>query len=345
MIRTPASALVFTGIFLLGCGAPHPTTKAADSARPAEESNPAVTLLAAADLPYDDTRTRELSGIAWDAERGILFAVSDTVPIVVPLTPSADFKTWTIGEPFTVDVPDGWDGEGLALTTNGFYVANEKGPFIYRIDRGGRLSSKVELPAHFATAVRNKSLESLSLSPDGRYLFTANESTLSIDGPQPTPATGATVRIYRREIATGTAMEFAYRTDPVCAVGPLGDMGVSDLVALSATEVLVMERSFVPSYGNSVRLYRVQLDSPDVLNVGALSLDTIVAKKKLFLDLSTLPAAAIAGHGGRLLANYEGLSLGPRLLDGRRVLFVISDDNANPELVARILVLAITGIP
>ena len=58
-----------------------------------------------------------------------------------------------------------------------------------------------------------------------------------------------------------------------------------------------------------------------------------------------MPGAEIAGHGGKLLPNYEGLSLGPRLPDGRRILFVISDDNATPELVARVLVLAIKGIP
>ena len=68
-------------------------------------------------------------------------------------------------------------------------------------------------------------------------------------------------------------------------------------------------------------------------------------KKRLFVDFATIPEAGMAGHGGKVLPNYEGLSLGPLLPDGRRIIFVVSDNNANPELVARVLVLAVKGIP
>ena len=340
-MRTTSFALALAAHLTLGCGA----QRRADEAHPPYPVTE-VTLLTAVDLPFDDPRTRELSGIAWDAQRRILYAVSDTVPIVVPLTPSDDFRVWTLGEPFAVDVPDAWDGEGLVLSGDSFFIANERGPFIYQIDRSGKLNTKVAIPAHFKTAIYNRSLESLSLTPDGRYLFTANESTLTNDGQQPTTASGATIRIYRRELATGAQHEFAYRTDPLFAAGAKGgDMGVSDLLALSATDVLVMERSYVAGVGNWVRIYRAQLDGKDVLDVPALSLKTPVAKKQLFVDFATIPEAGMAGHEGKVLPNYEGLSLGPRLPDGRRILFVISDNNANPDLVARVLVLAVKGIP
>lgn len=340
-MRMTSFAFALAAHLIVGCGA----QRRADKAHPLS-TDTQVTLLTAVDLPFEDARTRELSGIAWDAQRHILYAVSDTVPIVVPLTPSADFSSWTLGEPFTVDVPDSWDGEGLVLSGDSFLIANERGPFIYQIDRAGKLSSKVELPEHFKTAIYNRSLESLSLTPDGRYLFTANESTLTNDGQQPTTSSGATIRIYRRELATGAQHEFAYRTDPLFAAGAKGgDMGVSDMLAISATDVLVMERSYVAGVGNWVRIYRAQLDGKDVLHVPALTLETPVAKKQLFVDFATIPEAGMAGQGGKVLPNYEGLSFGPRLPDGRRIIFVVSDNNANPELVARILVLAVKGIP
>ena len=46
-----------------------------------------------------------------------------------------------------------------------------------------------------------------------------------------------------------------------------------------------------------------------------------------------------------LSPNYEGITLGPRMLDGRRVLFLMSDDNGKPTQVTRLLVLAAAGLP
>ena len=316
--------------------------RGADS--PAVEGRSAhVELLSAFDLPHDDTRIRELSGITWDASQGVLYAISDTVPSIVPLRPSDDFKVWRVGDPVVVNVPDAWDGEGIALTPNGFYVANERGPHIYEVDRAGTKVAEIRLPPHFTRCVVNKALESLSLTSDGRYLFTANESTMYEDGPPPSAENGATVRILRHDLATGEEKEFAYRTDAVFAQGAGGEMGVSDMLAVSATDVLVMERAYVPSVGNAIRIYRATLGGADVIAKTSLSLHTKVAKKELFVDFASLPGAEMVGRLGKHFPNYEGLALGPKLTDGRRILFVISDDNANPTLVARILVLTVTG--
>ena len=45
-----------------------------------------------------------------------------------------------------------------------------------------------------------------------------------------------------------------------------------------------------------------------------------------------------------ILDNYEALAIGPALADGRRLLFVTSDDNASASQVARVLVLAVRGL-
>ena len=341
MLRATAAALVVT-LSLASCkgrGAVPPSTSAAQ-----------ITLIAAYDLPRDDARTRELSGIAWEAKTRTLFAISDTVPEIVPLHPSDDYRAWSIGEPIALHVPEAWDGEGIVLTERGFLVADERGPHIYAVDRKGALESELALPASYARCVRNKALESLSTTEDGRYLFTANESTLDGDSAPPTTTRGATVRILRRDLRDGTNgsdVEYAYRTDPIFAEGARSDMGVSEILALSKNDILVMERSFVPGVGNSVRIYRTNLEkseSAEIADSPELSASARVLSKSLFLDFAALPGSEIAGEGEHHFPNYEGLALGPRLGDGRRIVFVVSDDNANPALVTRVLTLGVSGL-
>lgn len=62
---------------------------------------------------------------------------------------------------------------------------------------------------------------------------------------------------------------------------------------------------------------------------------------------STLPAGNTKHPGTQpnpILDNYEALAVGPTLADGRRLLFVTSDDNASTTQVARVLVLAVRGL-
>ena len=199
------------------------------------------------------------------------------------------------------------------------------------------------LPDHFKNqAAGNKGLESLTLSPSGKYLFTANEAALALDGKPPTKTTGTMVRILRHALAGGDE-ERAYRTDPL-GPGTGGDMGVSDLAALSDDSLLVMERGYQSDFGNTVRIYRVDLTGGDNVVDTTLGADTPCLSKSLLVDIGTLPAGT-ATHVGTepnpLLDNYEALALGPTLADGRRVLFVTSDDNGSDDQIARVLVLAL----
>jgi hypothetical protein len=314
---------------------------------PDASGSPDVELLAVADLPRVDA-TQGLSGTFFDAATSTLFAIQDVAPSLVPLTPSADYKTWTPAAPITLSGrPNAaWDGEGLTRVGDTFYaVTVETVPLVERFDASGAYVGPVDVPAHYAKQpLGNKGLESLSLSPSGKYLFTANEGALTIDGTLSTKASGTLVRILRRELATGQDEEHAYRTEPLGA-GSVGDMGVSDVTAIDDGTVLVLERGFQADFGNTVRIFRVALSSgPDVLGVAALDANTPVVEKTLVVDLGTLPSDGVTHPGiepNPILDNYEGLALGPTLPDGRRIVFVTSDDNASAEQVPRILTLAV----
>ena len=320
---------------------PRPSLIAAGAAR----FGAPVALYSWFDLPLDDPRSRELSGISWDEATRTLWAVQDESANIVPLVPDRDLKRWGFGPSITLKMNFPLDLEGIVVTSDGFIVASELGPRILEVDRQGRLRKDLALPEHFAKARTNKSLESLTMSPDARYLFTTSEEALTCDGERATAAVGTTLRILRISRASGEYEEHAYATDPTPHAA--GDYGVADLAAIAEDDLLVLERGWTRGAGNTARIYRVSLADArtSCLANPALGTDAPVLEKKLVIDLVKLSAqglpAAKQQQESALLDNYEGMALGPRLPDGRATLLLISDDNGRSDQYARILVLAL----
>lgn len=324
------------------------------SCRKAPPPPPLVAVHALVELPRMKS-TQSLSGTAFDPATRTLYALADKTAMIVPLVASADFTAFSVGTPLplTGRTDSSWDGEGLVRTADGGFLAItvETEPLVERFDAAGKHIGIVVLPPHFAMqASGNKGMESLALSPNGRYLFTANENALTIDGSPSDKTRGTLVRILKRELSSDGDhdVEFAYRSEPLGGGGATGDMGVSDLAALDDDRLLVLERGFQPGYGNTVRIFRVDLRTgAHVEAVPALSDATVVLEKTLLVDIATLPPGNATHPGPEpspILDNYEALSLGPTLPDGRRLLFVTSDDNASLTQLPRVLVLAVSGL-
>ena len=302
------------------------------------------------DLPRT-ANTQALSATFFDETEGVLYAVSDRAARITPLRGSRDLKTWTPEAPLLLTGrPDpAWDGEGLTRVGDRLYVVSvETLPRVEVFDRKGAYVEPFSLPAVYAKQrTGNKGIESLAASPDGTTLYLANEQALTVDGPASTATRGTLVRILRHTRQTAAQAQFAYRTEPL-GPGKGGDMGVSELAALGADRLLVLERGFQSDVGNTVRIFEVSLAGAiDVTSEASLGDDTKVVPKRLVVDLGLLPAGD-ATHPSKqanaLLDNYESLSVGPLLPDGRRLLFVTSDDNESATQVARVLVLAVPGL-
>ncbi len=326
-------------------------TQTPDASVPDASVPTSVDLLAVFDLPRM-TSTQGLSGTWFDPSTRILWALQDTAPSLVPLQASEDSTSFTVLTPtvLTGRPNPAWDGEALARNGDEFYALTiETQPLLERFDATGAYLGPIDIPAHYSLQPPNdKGVESVTVSPSGTFLFLCNEAALTIDGAVPPKTAGTTVRILRRELASHTDEEHAYRTEPL-GPGGAGDMGVSDMLALSDTDLLVMERGYQADYGNTVRIFRVDYSQGvDVSQVPALDAGTPVLPKTLLIDILTLPSDGGVTNPGLqpnpVLENYEGLALGPLLADGRRVLFVTSDDNARATQVPRVLVLAITGL-
>jgi len=340
-----AHRVLIVAIALGACrgGPPHATAHAPVAARP-----PPVELLTCVDLPHDDPRSHELSGLAWDPAERLLYAVSDHTPWIVVLAPRADLSAYELREPIRLNLPvERWDGEALALAGDRFLlVAEETEQAVFSVPRDGRGGMRVALP-WFPGARQNLGLEGLGYvaSARGRYVFAVNEQALEGDGPTSSVAQGTVVRLLRHSLDGGSDLEVAYLTDPIFAAGPRGDSGVSDIAPLSPDRVLVLERAWVQGKGNGARLYEVDLRmAQDVLDLADARAAAPIPKR-LVVDVARLPDERCPPPSQwqrrRTLANYEGMALGPTLPDGRRVLFLVADDNAHATQDARVIALAI----
>lgn len=225
-----------------------------------------------------------------------------------------------------------WVSEGdRTLSSTPARVIN---PFIREVNAQGQHQREYSLPAMFQmngaaeTGPRgNLVFEGLSFTPDGRNAVLLMEGPLFQDGPAPSLTAGAQSRITVFDRASGQATaQYAYPVEKVQAT-PVPETafsvsGATEILALSATRFLVLERSFsVGVVGNQVRLYEIDTaKASNVLSASTLAGTTPVTKR-LVLDFETLKTQL----GG--IANLEGISFGPKLANGKRSLVVVADDN------------------
>lgn len=304
-----------------------------------------------------------LSGLWYDHERGAWLALQDNVPAVVWMRPDDDtFTRWSGGPTGialaphgSVEALTGVGGGALIVGDEDDLDARPSGPHLFHTsaaDAGvsARAGERIEVPAHLRRACDNSGFEAASVAPGGRSLVAAVERALTGDEP-------GVVRVLVTDLATGTQRERAYRMGPDCwCDGVDAGVGVAELVALSATHALVLERAWRRDRGSCARIFLTDLaGGDDVTDREHLDATVRVAPKRLVLDLATLPRAvgltAAVGQTHPLLGNYEGMALGPCMADGRRAVVLVTDDNDDsvrrlqiPPQPRRVLTLGARGL-
>lgn len=226
-----------------------------------------------------------------------------------------------------------WTSEGdRTLAATGSRIID---PFVREVRADGGHVREYALPAMFRMSANdtgprgNLAFEGIAFTPDGTRTVVAAEGPLFGDGPAPTLDAGAVSRITVFERGTGNAIaQYAYPIEKVQAAPvPAGGFtvnGPTEILALSETRFLVLERSFsVGVVGNQVRLYEIDLkDASNVLGTASLAPGAYrPVGKRLVLDFETLKTQL----GG--IANLEGLTFGPKLANGHDSLVVVADDN------------------
>lgn len=218
-------------------------------------------------------------------------------------------------------------------------------PFVRHAKADGTFLSELPLPAMFnvpadgkAGPRNNQSFEGLSLAPDGNSLWVSMEGPMIQDGALPDPRTGAVNRITHFGRDGKVLGQYAYPLDAIPASpgkGKFADNGISEILALSDTRVLVMERSGVQAddgtYQDFVRIYEITTDgASDIQNLATLNgAAYTLLKKRLVLDVNELKLPRVD--------NLEGISLGPVLPNGHASLVLVSDDNFGKDQVTQLL--------
>lgn len=319
---------------------------------------------------FQDTTIGGLSGLTYDAGRGVYYAISDDrgekqaprfytlqidmdgggirdVRFLAVTTLDSDATTPGVQPYETNDT----DLEDIQLIGNELLISSERDkdgrPWIRRFALDGTLLGELLMPERFVTeseqgpdgrprvvrGVRtNLGHEGMTLAPDGRALYTANEEALAQDGPIATLTGGTNVRVTRWQFGGADARptsEYVYAAEKIFAqpqpADQFGDNGVTSLLwvrhLLPEYDMLVLERSFATGVGNDVSIFGVTLaEATDVSTLDALPspFGGRVVRKTRLANMAELGITA---------DNLEGLALGPRLPNGKPSLLVMSDDN------------------
>jgi hypothetical protein len=186
-------------------------------------------------------------------------------------------------------------------------------------------------------ARNNKAFEGLALTPDARTAWVSMEGALVQDGPLPkVGVAGGPCRLTAFDVATGRATrQIAYLPDAIPIAprlpGGFADNGISEILMIDASRMLVLERAFALGTGTSLRIYEIDTRAAsDTLQQPRLQAGQYTpAAKRLVADFAQLGLARFD--------NTEGLCWGPRLPNGARTLVAVSDDNFNPAQVTQFL--------
>ncbi|OBF19909.1 phytase [Mycobacterium kubicae] len=232
-----------------------------------------------------------------------------------------------------------WSSEGERLTDRQPVLAD---PWVRIAGLDGSYQGQFTLPANLAMSAqhtgprRNRALEGLTLTPDGQSVFAAMEGPGYNDGPSNDDDHQVLTRLTKFDVAASApTAQYAYPMEP--ADWPADRNGVSDLVALSSSSFLVLERSSaVPPV---VRIYRAEIGSAtDVSALPSLHGATLTPMtKSLAFDLSATPGMSPPQNP---VDNIEGITLGPKLPDGRQAVVLVSDNNFSATQVTQFLLFA-----
>ena len=312
-------------------------------------------------LIFQKTEIGGLSGITYDVRNNLYYAISDdrgqkATPRFYTFTIDLSKGKLTNNDVIPVGVtnllntsnqpfpPNTTDTEGIAITNQDTIFVSSEGdvdklinPFIKEFAlASGKTISTLPIPDKFLPdsqkqkGIRNNlAFESLTITPNQKFLFTATENALIQDGPAAKSGVGTSSRILEYNLLTKQPeREFLYQTEPVTPLfNPTGKFasGLPDLLALNNQgNFLSIERSFT-GLGFTVFLFEISLENAtDIHNFDSIAKvdpDKIKpVEKKLLLDLRTLDVS---------LDNIEGLTLGAKLPDGQPSLILISDNNFN----------------
>jgi hypothetical protein len=270
--------------------------------------------------------------------------------------------TETAFDPTDRDANRALDPEAIRVSGRGtFFLSDEYGPAIVEFDAQGKELRTLPVPKRFlagrssgkgadgasratpeeATGRQPKcGMEGLAVSPDGTKVYAIMQSPLFQDHAldQHNEPFGLNNRIVEIDLTTNKTREFVYSLEAK-------KNGVSEMVAVSADQFLVLERDMEGSSLTAIaKIFKIDLASAtDVSGVERLPPRGLPpgvrpVAKRLFVDLRD---RRFVSNDPACPAKAEGLTFGPDLSDGRHLLLVSCDNDFSASVDTKIMAFAL----
>ncbi|MDC8773460.1 esterase-like activity of phytase family protein [Roseateles albus] len=283
------------------------------------------------------------------------------------------FKAVTVNSQTYMKRPDGSafpsnartvDPESIRVAPNGNLYWSSEGnwnadpklrfqPFVREMTTNGSFVREFNTPAMFnyvdnaTTGGRNNKLfEALTVAPNGT-VWTANEDALIQDGKLTSINSGSTVRVTALNPLTGqSGAQYAYQLPPIpvdAAPGaPFGpDNGLPELLALSDTRFLAVERAFASGVGNTIRLVLTDTTgATDVSGIASLNGASGVTamSREVLLEMALQ-------FQGITMDNTEAITWGKTLANGNRTLVLAVDNNFAANQSTQFMAFEVSAVP
>lgn len=329
---------------------------------------------------FQKTTIGGLSGIVW--REGKLLALSDDkgrmgeprfYEFDLKITSSVTLKPQKVhfisGLPMVGERKASLDPEGLAGLPSGDFLVSSEGnndskpremPRVFQVSATGAWKADLPVPDKFLPestgqqkkgVQNNAAFEGLSVTADGKHAFASVETSLFQDYVTGEEEKGDWIRILKYEENSEKGYqpvgEYAYRVEPLADAhgGKEVFRGVSEVLAVSEAKLLVLERGvrLFPKkiWANTVALFEVDLSKgSDVSSLSKLEGGKFIGvSKKLLVDFEV----DLKSRKDKKVQNFEALSWGPKLSDGRRSLLVMSDNNFSKKEITELVVFAVEG--
>jgi hypothetical protein len=260
---------------------------------------------------------------------------SEEISVIVEGALTLNSLEEELGMPYSVDAEAVRSSDAGSMIWWAFEGDENTPAGLRRLDLVDGIISNISLPSALQPQTDrdqgprpNRSLEGLAIDPDEKWIWVGLEAPLLQDGNPPTAEKGAHVRIIAIDGSGKMQQSLRYRLEPIAnhVPGRLSDNGLSEILALGRTRFLALERSGLQQSDGSFTFHqRIFCSFPT-------SVQTRLDKQLL---------ADVNGFGDFARANFEGMTFGPDLPDGRRSLVLVEDNNFSDGISTTIAVFAI----
>ena len=310
------------------------------------------------DVKFEKTTLAGLSGLTFNPEKKLWVAISDDRGrFGQPRFYDLDFKVSAKSDKLSLNVvprsvvfihskenknQKNIAGKGIVFLPWGNYLIANEGdlsqkprvaPTLLDIKQDGSIVRNFSLPDEVLPELlgpqrkgiqNNRGPEGMAASGEGKMVWAAIESPL-IQEKESHPNQ---IRILQYEMTEAWVIKptksYYYPLEKASPGAVLSERGVSEIFWLQSSDLLVMERSFEvydQHLGYAVKIFKVTVGE-----------EGAVLKKELVVDLKSL---------GLKVANFEGMTFGPDLPDGRKTLLIMSNNHFQKDVATEFWLFAL----